>query len=363
MAYRVDRTFDNEYHGEAYSMPYSNGQYQVVYPPFSNESVQNLGLYYEQESTAVIDTVLDYEQPTVYYTSYTPQQSDGFYADGPTTVDREIDQLLQQYQGYHSGAYTKMEASDPSEQDKLFGQTLPEDEITNNLLEEVIKNEELSVALKELQQYDAAVVSPLDSGCSSASSWEFSDSPKTTPQREYSPASFQELFDSVAEDEAQSTETVPIMYIDENKPTVSVAPTKTVRKRGRKPLPKAPVTNSEFHCLPCNKVFKRHRGLLQHNHYHHSGPKEHLCTVCGKKYPTVERLQTHVQKHNDAFKAYGCQHCTKRFSKPFDMKRHIWTSHGEAPFSCSYCDKRFGRLDHVEQHELSHKNKTVIRKK
>ncbi|KAL1376720.1 hypothetical protein pipiens_016732 [Culex pipiens pipiens] len=135
------------------------------------------------------------------------------------------------------------------------------------------------------------------------------------------------------------------------------------RKRGRKPLPKAPVTESEFYCLPCNQAFKRRRGLSQHNHYIHSGPKEHQCAQCGKKYPSLELLQAHVRKHNDAFKPYGCPHCTKRFSRPHDMKRHIWTSHGEAPFGCSFCDKRFGRLDYAEQHEISHKNKTVIVKK
>ena len=396
MEYGVDRAFDNYYGGDGYSMP-----------PFSMENAQNLGLYYEQDPSIpyVVDTVSNYvsEQPTIYqasaYPTYSPQPFEGYYSEGPT-ADKELDHLLQQ----QSGAYTMdadmislfqpQELKPPYEQhDALFGQTLPKDDVLNDLLEEAIKNENFSVPLAELPtresileditntailaqgailtQYGAAVVSPLDSGCSSDSSSEYSDIPVTVPQGGHSPATFQELFDSVAEEEATAvTETVQIMYVDEHgtlRPygsTVSIAPvTKPARKRGRKPLPKAPVTDSEFHCLPCNKVFKRHRGLLQHNHYHHSGPKEHLCSQCGKKYPTLERLQAHVQKHNDAFKPYRCQLCTKRFSHPHDMKRHIWTSHGEAPFTCSYCDKRFGRLDHVEQHEISHRNNTVIVKK
>ncbi|XP_038106394.1 transcription factor YY2 [Culex quinquefasciatus] len=415
MEYGVDRTFDSHHQVDEY---YSSSNDQFVLPPFSMERAQDFGLYYEQESPLVVETVSDYvpEQQTIYYTgstgsypAYSPQQSERTYTEGPT-ADSELDQLLQQPYEYQSGAYTMdadMISMFQSQEQKVelasiytdnpFGKVFPKDEVLDDLLEEAIKNEDFNVPLPELstpesiledirntailsqgailEQYGAAVVSPLDSGCSTASSSEYSDIPVTVPQGEHSPTSFQELFDSVALDEASSMEIqetqAVIMYIDEHgtlrpyEPTVTVAPTasKPVRKRGRKPLPKAPVTESEFYCLPCNKVFKRHRGLLQHNHYHHSGPKEHQCAQCGKKYPTLERLQSHIQKHNDAFKPYGCQHCTKRFSHPHDMKRHIWTSHGEAPFSCSFCDKRFGRLDHVEQHEISHKNNTVIVKK
>ncbi|KAL1397051.1 hypothetical protein pipiens_010036 [Culex pipiens pipiens] len=372
MEYGVNRTFDNHHQVDEY---YSNSNDQFVLPPFSMERAQDFGLYYEQESPFVVDTVSDYvpEQQTIYYTgstgsypAYSPQQSEGTYTVGPT-ADSELDQLLQQPYEYQSGAYT-MDADmismfQPQEQkatnytDNPFGRVFPKDEVLDDLLEEAIKNEDFNVPLPSCQHPKA--------------SWRTSRTPLYCPKEQ----SWSKLFDSVAQDEAstmevQETQAV-IMYIDEHgtlrpyEPTATIAPTpsKPIRKRGRKPLPKAPVTESEFYCLPCNKVFKRHRGLLQHNHYHHSGPKEHQCAQCGKKYPTLERLQAHVQKHNDAFKPYGCSHCTKRFSHPHDMKRHIWTSHGEAPFSCSFCDKRFGRLDHVEQHEISHKNNTVIVKK
>ncbi|KAL9697682.1 hypothetical protein quinque_001123 [Culex quinquefasciatus] len=280
------------------------------------ESAQNVGLYYEQESPFDVGTVPDYvpDQQTIYYirssevypTCSPPQQAEIPYCEGPT-ADTELDQ--------QSYSYADM---------------------TSYILShEVI-----------LGQNGTAVVTPLDSGSSATSSSEYNDIPVTVSPEKHSASSSLEAANA-------------------HEPTVTVVPTpsKQARKRGRKPLPKVPVTESEFYCLPCNQAFKSRRGLLQHNHYNHSGPKEHQCAQCGKKYSSVELLQTHVRKHNDAFKPYGCQQCTKRFSRPYDLKRHIWTSHGESPFGCRFCDKRFGRLDYVEQHEISHKNKTVIVKK
>ncbi|XP_039443089.1 zinc finger protein SNAI2-like [Culex pipiens pallens] len=313
MEFGVDSMFGSHHQVDEY---YANSNLHFILPSFSIESAQNVGLYYEQESPFDVGTVPDYvpDQQTIYYirssevypTCSPPQQAEIPYCEGPT-ADTELDQ--------QSYSYADM---------------------TSYILShEVI-----------LGQNGAAVVSPLDSGSSATSSSEYNDIPATVSPEKHSASSSLEAANA-------------------HEPTVTVVPTpsKQARKRGRKPLPKVPVTESEFYCLPCNQAFKSRRGLLQHNHYNHSGPKEHQCAQCGKKYSSVELLQTHVRKHNDAFKPYGCQQCTKRFSRPYDLKRHIWTSHGESPFGCRFCDKRFGRLDYVEQHEISHKNKTVIVKK
>ncbi|XP_065086355.1 zinc finger protein 69 homolog B-like [Ochlerotatus camptorhynchus] len=146
-------------------------------------------------------------------------------------------------------------------------------------------------------------------------------------------------------------------------PLVSAGvPKKPTQTKVRKPALK-PAVVSEWRCVPCDRMFRIERGLLQHNLYFHSGVKPYSCNVCGKRYHDQQTTLQHQRRHAAVDKPFKCEKCTRQYHHPYDLKRHIDLHHGVARYNCRYCGKAFGRADHVKLHETSHDNGTVKRKR
>ncbi|XP_065074689.1 zinc finger protein 713-like [Ochlerotatus camptorhynchus] len=144
--------------------------------------------------------------------------------------------------------------------------------------------------------------------------------------------------------------------------TEAPAPKKSTQKKVRKTKLK-PAVVSEWRCVPCNRMFRMERGLLQHNGSYHSGVKPYSCNVCGKRYHDQQTTLQHQRRHTAVDKPFKCEYCTRQYHHPNDLKRHIDLHHGVARYNCKYCGKAFDRNDHVKDHETSHENGTVKRKR
>ncbi|XP_062846295.1 zinc finger protein 236-like [Trichomycterus rosablanca] len=85
-------------------------------------------------------------------------------------------------------------------------------------------------------------------------------------------------------------------------------------------------------CTVCNKAFKRHTHLKEHEHVHVNGP-----TLSSQK-PRVFR----------------CSSCEKAFSKPSQLERHVRTHTGERPYKCEQCEKAFNQKSALHIHTVKH---------
>uniref|UniRef100_A0A182K6D6 C2H2-type domain-containing protein n=1 Tax=Anopheles christyi TaxID=43041 RepID=A0A182K6D6_9DIPT len=85
------------------------------------------------------------------------------------------------------------------------------------------------------------------------------------------------------------------------------------------------------------------------------------CSKCGKRFTDLELLDHHVQQHtaqNKPFKrcAIGKQFCHRK-----DLLRRQYCHTGIILYACSICSKGFIRRDHLQVHELTHRNKKCRR--
>lgn len=187
----------------------------------------------------------------------------------------------------------------------------------------------------------------------------------STPERSTTPVS---LNGSITELSAESGgEQLEQPDLSEPKSTNTLAE-KSIKRRSRCNRTKnisllKGNANSEWQCLPCNRMFRNRGGLLQHNNTHHSGEKPFVCKFCGKRYHAEDAMLQHERRHTFADKPFKCGSCTKQYLHQYDLKRHVDLHHKEAPFTCKYCGKPFDRDDHVKDHETSHENGTVKRRR
>lgn len=138
------------------------------------------------------------------------------------------------------------------------------------------------------------------------------------------------------------------------------SPKKKGAKKVKKNLKKF---TSAWNCEPCGRSFKSKGGLLQHNKQIHSGPTPHGCDICGKRYRDFDTMQQHRQRHLMKDKPFKCDECPRQFIRLSDLLRHVNLHHGESRHRCGFCGKAFDRADHLRDHELSHENGTVKKRR
>ena len=121
-------------------------------------------------------------------------------------------------------------------------------------------------------------------------------------------------------------------------------------------------------CEICSKKFKSSRNLKQHLKSIHFPPKEQRqeegCTECDMKFPSKEMLNEHlVIVHNKELRI-PCLICTKTYKSRKVLRDHYLNDHSEKVFTCLICNQTFSRKSnlkvHVKRHSLPPRQKKPI---
>ena len=136
-------------------------------------------------------------------------------------------------------------------------------------------------------------------------------------------------------------------------------------------------------CQDCNKTFSRPQDFKRHMLQLHKGVKkpykceksfmnkdvlnDHVlthadeknsfkCEKCNKSFVTTDLLNKHLSNHRVHHNK--CSICSKVFSKPWPLKRHIFSVHKDVKkwFKCEVCSKSFVNKELLDTHLISHDN-------
>uniref|UniRef100_A0A6A7G678 Transcription factor Sp1-like n=1 Tax=Hirondellea gigas TaxID=1518452 RepID=A0A6A7G678_9CRUS len=114
-------------------------------------------------------------------------------------------------------------------------------------------------------------------------------------------------------------------------------------------------------CNYCQKIFTREDTLRSHMVRMHETDGGLNCNVCGKNFPSQGQLEAHVRVHTGE-RPFRCQLCSRAFVQKVHLRTHLRTMHQtlDAPTTpCHLCDQmvsdRESLRDHVMNvHRLSH---------
>uniref|UniRef100_A0A3P8VKT7 Zinc finger protein 665-like n=1 Tax=Cynoglossus semilaevis TaxID=244447 RepID=A0A3P8VKT7_CYNSE len=129
-------------------------------------------------------------------------------------------------------------------------------------------------------------------------------------------------------------------------------------------------------CTECNKCFKHHSVLIEHQRVHtrlhpfncsecgrafrtatllagHRLRKcknaAYLCIKCGKSFPTsLEKFRHHCPKRG---RIYDCAQCGKTFQKSSSLKEHLRTHVDNRLLKCSHCGSCFSGISDLKYHQ------------
>ncbi|KAF9887511.1 zinc-finger protein [Aspergillus nanangensis] len=97
------------------------------------------------------------------------------------------------------------------------------------------------------------------------------------------------------------------------------------------------------------------KSKLQGHFLTHSNYKNFKCSVCGKFFARQATLERHERSHRGE-KPYKCSECGKSFTDSSELKTHSRTHTGEKPFRCTYpgCNFQTGDSSNMSSHRLTH---------
>lgn len=109
------------------------------------------------------------------------------------------------------------------------------------------------------------------------------------------------------------------------------------------------LTDKEYKCVHCSKVFERYLTLFNHMNKHY---QTHVCPSCGKGFSGRNKLRRHVTTH--AYGQFNCPKCDSLFPNRAKMNSHLSIAHGRKDrYRCPICDEYFAdyrpRVRHLEK--------------
>ncbi|XP_063544005.1 zinc finger protein 570-like isoform X12 [Cydia strobilella] len=100
------------------------------------------------------------------------------------------------------------------------------------------------------------------------------------------------------------------------------------------------VTNGQFSCHICNKIFQTFILLNRHMNVHFSNA---ICETCGVGFMTHQRLMQHKEIHLPG--GYPCEKCKKVYTTSSNLRYHIEKAHEGSTrmrmLRCPHCPERF----------------------
>lgn len=105
-------------------------------------------------------------------------------------------------------------------------------------------------------------------------------------------------------------------------------------------------------CGVCNKSFKYHSWLCQHEKTHEYKPYE--CDICNESFERKIDRKNHRRIHKED--GYKCDECGRKFTEKCNLSVHILLKHERKNFNCHICDRSFALKNYLNRHMITHSN-------
>ncbi|XP_068223560.1 uncharacterized protein [Palaemon carinicauda] len=117
----------------------------------------------------------------------------------------------------------------------------------------------------------------------------------------------------------------------------------------------------EYVCRVCNKAFRQHAQLLNHEVIHISNSEDHpqwhqkaFCTECKKWFVDRQILKKHMDNIHLKVKRHSCPHCPYKCIRKYDLGLHLRKHTGEKPHQCELCGHWYKDPTTVRRHKWVH---------